>query len=142
METQQSLRVEPWMRGLLLLAGFYNIGWGFFINQFPDAFYQWITMSARTAPLLTAWQGAVVIAFGIAYMLVAIYPIRLWFLLAIGILSKLFGAIGFYWIVMERAINKKYLFHIIMNDLVWLIPFGVILWRMMVVRKIKKEHAV
>ncbi len=134
------LRIEPWMRGLLLLAGFYNIGWGIFINQFPDAFYQWITMTTRAAPPLIFWQGAGVLGFGVAYILVAMYPRKLWFLLAIGILSKLFGAVGFYWIVMERTINKKYLFHLIMNDLIWLIPFAIIFWRMLAIRKLKQEH--
>lgn len=137
----ETLRVEPWMRGLLLLAGFYNIGWGIFINQFPDAFYQWIALVPQATPLLISWQGVGVIVFGVAYILVAVYPIRLWFLLAVGILSKLFGAIGFYWIIMERTVSKKYLFHLIMNDLVWIIPFSIILWRMITVRKNKKEHA-
>ena len=47
METKEALRIEPWMRGFLLLAGVYNLGWGFFIYEFPTAFYHWVTMTAN-----------------------------------------------------------------------------------------------
>lgn len=142
MNTQESLRIEPWMRGVLLLAGFYNLGWGFFIYNFPDSFYQWVTLSDKTALPVITWQGLGVLVFGVVYIITAVYPIKLWFLLVIGLLSKLAGALWFFLFIMEGVINKKFLFHIIMNDLIWVIPFGVILWRMMIVRNAKKEHAI
>lgn len=142
MEIQEQKRVEPWMRGVLLLAGFYNLGWGLFIYQFPDSFYRWVTMSGRATLPIIEWQGIGVLLFGIIYVITAVYPVKLWFLLAAGLLAKVLGALGFYLFTMEKNINKKFLFHLIMNDLIWVIPFGVILWRMVTVRRIKKEHAV
>lgn len=142
MDIQEPLRVEPWMRGVLLLAGFYNLGWGFFIYNFPDSFYQWVTMSDKPALSIVEWQGMGTLLFGIIYIITAVYPIRLWFLLVAGLVSKVGGAIGFFLLVMEKTINKKFLFHIIMNDLIWVIPFGVILWRIITVRRLKKEHAI
>lgn len=136
-----SPRVEPWMRGLLLLTGAYNLGWGIFIYAFPTSFYQWITQTERAAPALITWQGAGVLAFGIAYLLVALYPTRLWYLIALGFCSKLFGAIGFYFIVMQQNITKKYIFHLIMNDLMWLIPLGIVLVKVIHVRRAKRQLA-
>lgn len=133
-------RIEPWMRGILLLAGFYNLGWGIFIYWFPDAFYQWVTLSSQPAPPVISWQGLGVLLFGGVYILVAFYPVRLWFLLAAGIVSKTVGGLWFYWVVMEQTINRKYLFHLIMNDLVWLFPFTFILWRILSLRKTQKKY--
>ena len=134
-------RVEPWMRGMLLLMGAYNIGWGIFIYAFPDSFYQWLTQTEQLAPPLITWQGLGVLAFGVAYMLIALYPTRLWFLVGLGFLSKFFGAIGFYFVIMQQNITKKYIFHLIMNDLIWLIPLGIIFIKIMQVRRAKRQLA-
>ena len=134
-------RVEPWMRGMLLLMGAYNIGWGIFIYAFPDSFYQWLTQTEQLAPTLITWQGLGVLAFGVAYMLIALYPTRLWFLVGLGFLSKFFGAIGFYFVIMQQNITKKYIFHLIMNDLIWLIPLGIIFIKIMQVRRAKRQLA-
>ena len=136
--TISPLRVEPWMRGLLLLTGAYNIGWGLFIYAFPNSFYRWVTQTDHLAPALITWQGLGVTAFGIAYLLAAIYPTRLWFFIGLGLFSKLIGGIGFYFMVMQQTITKKYIFHLLMNDLVWLIPLGIILVRVIRVRQAKR----
>lgn len=135
MEEQVRLRVEPWMRGLLLIAGAYNIGWGFFIYNFPDSFFGWVSQSEQAAPALIEWQGIGVLVFGIVYIFIAIYPVKLWYLLALGIASKVVGAIGFFWIVLDGVFVRQYLFHLIMNDLAWLIPFALILVRIVHVKK-------
>lgn len=140
-ETTLPPRVEPWMRGLLLIAGAYNVGWGVFIYAFPDSFYQWITQTEQASPWLITWQGFGVLAFGLAYLLAAVYPTRLWWVIGLGVLSKFFGAIGFYFVVMQQTITKKYIFHLLMNDLVWLIPLGIILVRVVQIRQTKRQAA-
>ncbi len=141
MEVRESVRVELWMQGFLLLAGVYNLGWGFFIYKFPDAFYQWVTLEDHPALPVIEWQGLGVMLFGLFYVLVAFYPTRFWYLLVAGLCSKIVGALGFYLYVMEGHINKKFLFHLIMNDLIWIIPFGIIIGRMVTVRTTKKQRA-
>lgn len=126
------------MRGLLLVAGTYNIGWGVFIYAFPNAFYRWITQTEQLAPVLITWQGVGVLAFGVAYLLAAVYPMRLWFLIGLGFFSKLVGAVGFYYVVMEQNITKKYIFHLIMNDMVWLIPLGIIFVRVWQIKRARR----
>lgn len=139
MESNAPPRVQPWMRGFLLLAGMYNIGWGIFIYVFPDSFYQWITQSALPAPWYITWQGLGVLLFGMVYWLVASYPRRFWWMLALGIASKAVGAVGFYFIVMEQM-TKQYVFHLLMNDLLWLIPFTVILISILRVRRSHRQR--
>lgn len=129
MEEKEELRVEPWMRGLLLLAGAYNLGWGFLIYIFPNSFYQWISQTGQNASDVISWQGMGVIIFGIIYIAVALYPTTLWYLIAVGIASKILGAAWFYWIILEERATRQYLFHLIMNDLIWVLPFVVILIR-------------
>ena len=75
--------------------------------------------------------------FGLLYAAVAIYPTTLWYLLAVGIASKIFGAAWFYWIILDGMSTRQYLFHLIMNDLIWVIPFTVILVRTIRVKQIK-----
>ncbi len=134
---EEELKVEPWMRGLLLLAGTYNLGWGLFIYIFPDSFYQWVSQSVQIAPNIISWQGMGVLFFGIIYIAIALYPITLWYLLAAGIASKILGAAWFYWFILAGSFTKQYLFHLIMNDLIWVIPFLVILFRISQVRQKK-----
>lgn len=129
MEEKEELRVEPWMRGVLLLAGTYNLGWGLFIYVFPESFYQWISQTEHNAPEIIIWQGIGVILFGILYISVALYPVTLWYLLIAGIASKILGAAWFYWIILEGNATRQYLFHLIMNDLIWVVPFLFILIR-------------
>jgi len=138
---QLPLQVEPWMRGILLLAGAYNIGWGAFIYYFPASFYQWITETSAATPGIIKWQGAGVLLFGAAYILVALYPRRFWWIVLLGILSKVFGAISFYFLFMQPTLTDSYLFHVIMNDLLWLVPLTIIFVRMIQVRKQNKHEA-
>ncbi|MGB3585709.1 MAG: hypothetical protein WBA23_04165, partial [Tunicatimonas sp.] len=126
---------------LLLLAGAYNVGWGAFIYYFPASFYQWITETSVAAPGLIKWQGAGVLLFGMAYILVALYPNRFWWVVPLGIVSKLFGAIGFYLMFIQPTLTDSYLFHLIMNDLLWLIPLTIIFVRMIQVRKQNTHEA-
>ncbi len=129
MQTEEPLRFEPWMRGVLLLAGIYNLAWGFFIKNFPNSFYQWVTETENPAIPAIEWQGLGVLFFGVLYALTALYPRRLWYLVIAGILSKLLGGLWFYFIIMEQTITNKFIFHLIMNDLVWVVPFTIITMR-------------
>ena len=126
MQTEEPLRFEPWMRGVLLLAGIYNLAWGFFIYHFPNSFYQWVTETENPALPVIEWQGLGVLFFGFIYVATAIYPRKLWYLVIAGILSKLLGGIWFYFVVMQQTVTNKFLFHLIMNDWVWVIPFTII----------------
>lgn len=112
----------PGMRGILLVASFYNFAWGLFIYNFPAAFYQWVTQTQGNYEQSIEWQGLGILIFGMVYFISALYPARYWYLIAAGALSKLVGAIWFYVDIMEFTTTKKFIFHLLMNDLIWVIP--------------------
>lgn len=124
------------MRGVLLLAGVYNLAWGLFIYSFPEAFHQWLTAKAVAyAGKLVIYQGMGVFIFGMMYILTALYPLRFWYLILLGLLSKLLGAIGVYFFIIDKTVTKQFIFHLLVNDLVWLVPLAFITYRAFWFRK-------
>lgn len=123
------------MRGVLLLAGVYNLAWGVFIYNFPDAFYSWLTEQNAAASRLIVYQGAGTFIFGIIYVITALYPVRFWYLILLGFVSKLSGAIGAYFLIIETNITSHFIFHVLVNDLAWLFPLGIITYRAYLLRK-------
>ncbi|CAN5130841.1 hypothetical protein BH23BAC1_BH23BAC1_00070 [soil metagenome] len=132
---ERNERVPQWMRGFLLLASIYNVAWGIFIYNFPTSYFRWLTKSSLEAPALISYQGLGTLIFGAIYLSAALYPLKLWFLIPLGIISKIAGAIGAYFIIMDQMITRTFLFQVIMNDLVWVIPFIIIYYEVMMVRR-------
>lgn len=117
------------MRGFLLVAGVYNLAWGLFIYNFPNAYYNWLTEANRGVNRLVEYQGAGVILFGLIYILACLYPVRFWYLILLGVLSKTFGAVGVYFLVIDKSLTDHFIFHLLVNDLVWVIPLIFITFR-------------
>lgn len=118
-----------------MLASIYNVAWGIFIYNFPTSYFRWLTKSSLEAPALISYQGLGTLIFGAIYLSAALYPLKLWFLIPLGIISKIAGAIGAYFIIMDQMITRTFLFQVIMNDLVWVIPFIIIYYEVMMVRR-------
>lgn len=123
------------MRGVLLITGVYNLAWGVFIYNFPDAFYSWLTAQNAEAGQIIVYQGAGTFIFGIIYLVAALYPVRFWYLILLGFLSKLFGAIGAYFLIIDSNITRHFIFHVLVNDLAWLLPLGIITYRAYMLQK-------
>lgn len=123
---QIQIQFPQWMRGFLLIATIYNLAWGLFIYIFPDSFFQWVSVSKQNAPDLIAILGLVYGIFGLCYLVVALYPLKYWYLIFLGVISKLVGDFWLYLGFMHPHTNKKFLFHVIMNDLIWILPFIII----------------
>ena len=129
-------RLPPWMRGFLLMAGVYNLAWGIFICNFPDAYYNWLIGANNRESQLVVYQGAGIIVFGLIYILACLYPIRFWYLILLGLLSKMFGAVGVYFFITDKSLTNHFIFHLLVNDLVWVIPLAMITFRAFRLRKI------
>ncbi len=74
MQTNENIPVFTMpMRGILLLAGIYNLAWGLFIKFFPEAFFQWMMMAKVNTPKIIEWRWRErVIFFGILYVFSAL----------------------------------------------------------------------
>lgn len=119
--------VQPWMRGVLLLAGIYNLAWGLFIYNFPSAFIRWLSDGAITeAGTLVDYQGLGVLLLAGAFLWAAIYFRKLGYLVWVAIVLKLVGGPWTFYMLLDGLYTKRFLFHLIMNDLLWVIPLTII----------------
>ncbi len=123
---QSPMSFPQWMRGLLLILTMYNIAWGLFMYYFPDAFYQWISFNQSSTSAFISYLGIIFWLAALIFFLVALYPLKYWYLIFLAVISKLIGDFWLYNEYMHPHTTKKFLFHILMNDLIWIIPLGIV----------------
>ena len=70
-----------------------------------------------------------IVLFGIGYAIASTNPVQHWAIILIGLLSKSLGPIGMAWSVHQGDVSRRVLYLIPINDLMWLIPFSLILLR-------------
>lgn len=119
------------MSVVLVLAGAYNLAWGTWTILFPTASFALSGMEVEGKPLHypQLWQcvGMIVGVYGVGYLLAARDPVRHWELVFVGLLGKVLGPVGLAVGVMRDEIPPAALATIIPNDLIWWVPFGLIL---------------
>ncbi len=120
---------DPWMKPVLLAAGVYNILWGGFVLFFPLAMFRWFGMQPPNYPQLWQCVGMIVGVYGVGYIAAAFDPLRHWPIVLVGFLGKVFGPIGFVQAVYEGAFPLAFGINNITNDVIWWIPFALILRR-------------
>ena len=120
---------QPWMKTVLLAAGCYNLLWGACAVLFPGTILQWLGMET-TSITSNFWQciGMMVGVFGVGYLIAARNPYLHWPLTLIGLLGKIFGPIGFALAAITESLPISFGWILLTNDLIWWIPFGMILW--------------
>lgn len=126
----RSASVSPaWMRRWLAAAGIYNLFWGAFVVLLPDALFRLVGMEPLAGPGRGIWQclGMVIGVYGIGYLAASRDPIRHWPIVLVGLLGKIFGPIGFVWTASRGEIPWSFGATILTNDLVWWVPFGIML---------------
>lgn len=67
--------------------------------------------------------------YAIAYYFASKDPVRYWPLIMVGFIGKILGPIGSVYYILAGELTPKFLYVNLWNDLVWLIPFGWILWQ-------------
>lgn len=121
-----------WMTLCLYLAGVYNLAWGAWVVLFPMISFEYSGLNMPEKPLTypQLWQciGMIVGVYGIGYALAARDPARHWPIVLVGLLGKIFGPIGYVYGVVMGQTRPEGIATIAFNDLIWWIPFGLILW--------------
>lgn len=117
-------------RGFLLLAAGYNLVWGLFIYHFSTAYLKWISDGSLTAHPLIAAVGLGILLMGVFFIAGALRPQKYKWMIVIATLAKVAGIPLWYYGIMKQEITKKFVFHLLMNDLIWLIPLGIIVFRL------------
>lgn len=116
-----------WMKFTLRAAGIYNLVWGAWVVLRPGDAFRWAAMPEPNYPELWQCIGMIVGVYGVGYWIAARDPARHWPIVLVGFLGKLFGPIGF----LDAAFHGRLPWIAgwvnVTNDLIWLVPFGLIL---------------
>nr|BDT27448.1 alkyl hydroperoxide reductase [Bacteriovorax sp. HI3] len=111
----------------LKIAALYNVVWGALIIFFPHALFDFAGLPRMNYPGVWQCVGMIVGVYGVGYWVAASDPRRHWPIVLVGFLGKIFGPIGFIQALYTGVFNLKFGLTIITNDLVWWIPFFLIL---------------
>jgi peroxiredoxin len=116
-----------WMRRTLSAAGIYNILWGAWAVLFPNAQFEWLGMPRPNYPQFWQCIGMIVGVYGLGYAIAGTDPVRHWPVVFVGFLGKIFGPLGMAQALWTGALPMGFALNCVFNDLVWWIPFALIL---------------
>ncbi len=115
----------------LWAAGIYNVVWGGAMGLAPIATMRLLGVTPPTTylwPQLWACIGMIIGVYGIGYAIAARDPARHWPIVLVGLLGKILGPIGFVQAASQGQLPWSMGATILTNDLLWWIPFSMILW--------------
>ena len=115
------------MQITLKLAGIYNVIWGGIAILFPIQSFEIFGMRPPMYPQLWQCIGMIVGVYGLGYWIAAANPLVHWPIVLVGFLGKILGPLGFAGALIKEELPLIFGVHIITNDLIWWIPFFLIL---------------
>ncbi len=119
---------RPWMHSILILAGLYNLTWGFFAILEPSYFFE--NLNLQLPNYLMMWQGIglIEILFGLGYLIASRKPYKHWVIIFLGFVTKLAATTGFFYFLATNKLPFNLLYLVLANDAIWLLPFFLILF--------------
>ncbi len=118
----------PWAAFCLRAAAVYNLAWGAAVIAFPNLLFDLTGATRPNYPEIWQCVGMIVGVYGLGYWLAASDPYRHWPITLVGLLGKLFGPVGFAVAVARGVFPPAFGLTILTNDLIWWVPFTLILW--------------
>jgi hypothetical protein len=115
-----------WAKLIMLFAAIYNAVWGTVISVYPQIILFNYPASNFTLILLRC-IGMLVGTYALAYYFASKDPVRYWPLIFVGFVGKILGPIGSVYYVLKGELTPQFLYVNLLNDLIWLVPFGWIL---------------
>lgn len=119
--------VDWFMKITLKLAAVYNIIWGVWVILFPQHFFHLVGMQPINHPMVWQGIGMVIGVYGLGYWWASYNPVKHWPIVAVGFLGKIFGPLGFLFNYVNGDTPGSFGYMLITNDLIWWIPFFMIL---------------
>jgi peroxiredoxin len=123
---------------VLTLAGVYNILWGALTVLYPAWLFDLTGLDAPAYPFIWQCVGMIVGVYGLGYWIAASDPFRHWPIVLVGFLGKIFGPMGYIQGVfladapvigaITNEVPVEFGVALITNDLIWWVPFAMILW--------------
>lgn len=114
-------------RAIFAAAAVYNLAFGAWAVLFPLHFFELCLIDPPRYPALWQCLGMVVGVYGLLYAHAAAWPDRGRALIAVGLLGKVCGPVGFVFSAAQGTWPLRTLPLILFNDVVWWIPFGLFL---------------
>ena len=117
-----------WMTRCLQAAGIYNLAWGGLTVLFPGWLFLLTGLEQPNYPFIWQCVGMIVGVYGIGYLAAAADPVRHWPIVLVGLLGKIFGPLGYAMGLIQGTVPAAFGVTLPTNDLIWWIPFTMILW--------------
>lgn len=117
-----------WMSLTLRLAAVYNVLWGAITVLYPGWLFDLTGLEPPSYPFIWQCVGMIVGVFGVGYWVAANDPLRHWPIVLVGLLGKIFGPIGYLDGLVRGNVPVEFGVTLPTNDLVWWVPFTLILW--------------
>lgn len=130
-----------YFRGLLLLSGMYTIAWSAFYKYFGGELVGWLADGNEVlVDFPSEYFGLFGLLVGLLIFVSAFYPVSWVYLILAGIAGKVILAIWFFLgFLPDIGWNRRTGFHLIFNELLWLIPLVVIFLRSCTVKDYLKS---
>jgi hypothetical protein len=96
-------------------------------------------MAPLNHPMVWQGMGMVIGVYGVGYWWASVNPNVHWPIVAVGLLGKIFGPVGFLWNYIQGMVSPAFGYTLITNDLIWWIPFSLILRRAYIYHKSSKK---
>jgi hypothetical protein len=120
-------KTPRWATWWLRAAGVYNLAWGGLVIAFPHLLFDLNGIERINYPEIWQCVGMIVGVYGVGYLIAAGDPRRHWPIVLVGLLGKIFGPIGFAVALAKGTFPPAFGLTILTNDLLWWVPFALIL---------------
>ncbi len=117
----------PFYRIVFTLAALYNLGFGVWAGFSPDSFFQTFELRAPVYPAIWSCLGMVVGTYALGYGYAALRLERAAPFIAIGLVGKVLGPIGWLATVRSGEWPARTFPLVLFNDVVWWLPFALFL---------------
>lgn len=134
-KSSHSTNHPRWMTFVLVAAGVYNILWGAWVIIRPMDLFDMTGIARPLYPGIWQCVGMIVGVYGIGYAVAARDPFRHWPIVLVGFLGKTLGPIGMAYQMVTLPpdtvgrLPLQWAWVNLTNDLIWWIPFAVILYQ-------------
>ena len=123
----QSKYFRSWMTYWLKAAAVYNVLWGASVVLFPHFQFDIFEMKQPFYPGFWQCTGMIVGVYGLGYWWASRDPFTHWPIIAVGLLGKILGPIGFSEALITEKLPLIFGVNIIFNDLIWWPAFFLIM---------------
>ena len=121
-------RFQSWMRAALTLAAAYHILFAVWTNVWPFHGFDLLGIHRPNHPMMWRALGLISGFLGFALLLAAADPIRHWLIVLLGFAKAVAATVIVAFAVTSGTLPAASLLFLPIDDLIWIVPFGVILW--------------